>query len=131
MCKHGIPLEVFNSFFLAEIKLVGSNANSEIIENYIKFSLNRAADLGADTVIFGSGKSRQVYSQQDKLQLVEVAKMMSQEALKHNITIVVEPLNSTETNFITTVREGFNFANIVDYPNFKTMVDFYHFFKNE
>lgn len=129
MHEHGIPLEVFNSFVPAEIQLVGRDAISEIIENYIKLSLNRAADLGADTVIFGSGKARQVYSQQDKMQLVEVAKMMSQEAAKHNITIVVEPLNSNETNFITTVREGFDFANLVDCPNFKTMVDFYHFSK--
>lgn len=127
--EHGIPLEVFNSFVPAEIQLVGRDVNSEIIENYIKLSLNRAADLGADTVIFGSGKARQVYSQQDKMQLVEVAKMMSQEAAKHNITIVVEPLNSNETNFITMVREGFDFANLVDCPNFKTMVDFYHFSK--
>lgn len=42
---------------------------------------------------------------------------------------VAEPLNSNETNFITTVKEGFEFAKQVNRSNFKTMVDFYHFSK--
>ena len=125
----GIPVEVFNSFIPPRIKLVGPEANNDLIRNYIKSSLARAADFGAATVIFGSGKARQIYCEQDKLQMIEIARMMADEALQYNITVVAEPLNSNETNFITTVKEGFEFAKQVNRSNFKTMVDFYHFSK--
>lgn len=127
--ESGLRFEAFNLFIPSDMALVGENADINRLSEHIKNSLARAAELGGQTVIFGSAKARQVYCEQDKSKIVKIARMMADEAKQYGITVIAEPLNANETNFINTVREGCEFAKQVDRDNFKTMVDFFHFLK--
>ena len=118
-------------FFPPTIKLVGDEADFEKIKSYIEFSLSRAAKLGAETVVFGSGAARTIPEGADvekcTAQLVSAIKYAGEVAAKYGITIVIEPLNANETNMATTVPDAVRFVKMVNLPNVKTMVDFHHF----
>lgn len=45
-------------------------------------------------------------------------------AAKYGITVVVEPLQTKETNLINTVAEGIEIVKKVDRPNVKCLADF-------
>ncbi|MBR5452430.1 MAG: sugar phosphate isomerase/epimerase [Clostridia bacterium] len=118
-------------FFPATLKLVGDEAHFEKIKSYIDFSLSRAAKLGAETVVFGSGAARTIPLGSDRekctRQLIDAISYAGNVAAKYGITIVIEPLNANETNMATTVSEAVEFVDKVNLPNVKTMVDFHHF----
>lgn len=48
-------------------------------------------------------------------------------AKNYGINIVIEPLNSSETNVINTVTDGAQFVDCISLDNVKTMVDFFHY----
>ena len=47
-------------------------------------------------------------------------------AQKHNVVVVIEPLNKKESNIVNTVSEGAEIARAVNHPNIKLLADFYH-----
>lgn len=125
--KSGLAVEAFNVFIPSNITLKGDEVDTAKIKVYLKNSIKRADDLGGKTIIFGSSKARYINSEKDKIQIINAARLMAEEAEKYGITIAVEPLNKNETNYINTVTDGRKFALDVNRKNFKTMVDFFHF----
>lgn len=125
--KSGLAVEAFNVFIPSNIALRGDEVDTAKIKEYLKNSIKRADDLGGKTIIFGSSKARYINDEKDKIQIINAARLMAEEAEKYGITIAVEPLNKNETNYINTVTDGYNFASDVNRKNFKTMVDFFHF----
>ncbi len=63
-------------------------------------------------------------------QIVDFAKMAAPIAGKHNVTIVIEPLNSKECNIVNTVGEAMTYVRAVGHPNFMCLVNCYHFWVN-
>ena len=47
-------------------------------------------------------------------------------AAKYDITVVIEPLNSKECNFINSVREATDIARVAGHPNIAVLADIYH-----
>lgn len=129
--KVGIKALAFNCFFPATIKLVGPEADLKEITDYTEKALERAALLGAKTIVLGSGRSRNINEGFDasvcEKQFVEVLNTLGDIAKKHGITIVIEPLNKGETNFINSVPDAIRIANLSSCDNVKALVDFYHF----
>jgi hydroxypyruvate isomerase len=76
-------------------------------------------------IIWGSGGSRRLPDGVDHTkateQFVSIAQKVAELAKKYSITLVLENLNSTETNFITTAHEAYLIVKKVDHPNFQTM----------
>jgi sugar phosphate isomerase/epimerase len=58
-------------------------------------------------------------------QLADTCLILGREASKYDITIVIEPLNKSETNIINSVAEGYKLAQQVNHPNVKLLADFY------
>jgi hydroxypyruvate isomerase len=50
-------------------------------------------------------------------------------AKKHTITIAIESLNSTETNFLNTLEDAADVVKSVNHPNFRLNADIYHMLK--
>lgn len=135
LCKNtlealNLKAECFNALFFGDVKIIGKGVDYSIIKAYLDKAFTRAKTLGAKVVVFGSGKAR---STQDGLlkedvlnQLAGIFGFVGDVAKSYGITIVVEPLCSSETDIINTVAEGLDFIKRVNHQNVKCLADMYH-----
>ena len=136
VCAKSCPItvEACNSFFPGEIKLVGEDMDPAAVASYTEKALDRIARLGVKIAVLGSGKARMVPEGFDpkkaEEQFAQVLRICGDIAVKHDITIVVEPLRTGECNFINTVADGLVMVKKADHPTVKCLADFYHVFMN-
>ncbi len=125
-----IPAPAFNVLFPGDIALLSPDTKDETITDYLHRALARVHALGGKTVVFGSGKSRtrpeEVSYDAAFRRLVEVTCLIGDAAVKHDITIVIEPLNRGETNMINSVAEGACLRAAANHPNVQLLADYYH-----
>lgn len=125
-----IPVEVCNVFLPGNIKIVGENADEEAIKNYLAKALPRVKEIGADTVVFGSGGARTIPEgfprHQAEEQIEHFLHLAADHAESLGITIVIEPLNTKESNVINSVPEAVELAQRVNRPSIQALADFYH-----
>lgn len=126
----GIPCEACNNLFPGTLRLTGPCVDYKKIKSYLKFALNRAADLGAHTVVFGSGTAKKVpehFSKDEAYkQIVMVLELLASISEEYEITIVMEPLRKPECNILNTFRESVEVAKVVKNPFIRVLVDYYH-----
>ena len=128
--KIDIPVYSFNVFFGKDIILYSDEFFASARE-YAKKAFSRAHALGGEVCVIGSGKARSVpegmsYSDAED-RFVEILKTVGEEAKSFGIKLAVEPLNREETNFITTVGEAARIGARAGLANVASLVDFYHF----
>ncbi len=125
-----LPCLACNIFLPGNIKVTGPLADPTKSAAYLDTALARAAQLGAEVIVFGSGGARNIPAgfapAKARQQLRDFARLAAQKAARHSLTIVMEPLNSTESNIINRVSEALLLALAVDEANFKVLVDSYH-----
>jgi len=128
-----IPCKACNLFFPGELTLVGPGMDMKGIRAYLERMLPLAKNLGAETLIFGNGGARRAQEGQNpeaiRADLRKIVEEMEIYAKKTGITISVEPLNTTETNMITSYGEAVALTRGLTHV--ATMVDSYHTAKNE
>jgi sugar phosphate isomerase/epimerase len=128
-----LKVECFNVFLPKELKSVGDQANHEGIIKYASVAFQRAEIVGAKIIVFGSSGSRTIPEGFDrtkaKEQFIALCKMLAPLAEKHNITIAIETLNQSETNFLNTLKESSEIVEAVHHPHLKLMCDIYHALK--
>ena len=131
----GLPCEACNVFFPARIRLTGPDVDWRAVEAYVRLALGRAARLGIQVVVFGSGGARQVPegfpSEQAWQQLIQLLRLVDPIAAGMNLTLAIEPLNRAECNIIQTGSEGFTLAKLVNRPNIKLLLDNYHMYHDQ
>lgn len=128
--KSTLSVKVCNGFIPGKLKCVGLDAvHSEILE-YMETVFRRAEKAGVEIIVFGSGGSRSVpdgFSHDEaRKQFTNLCKAMAPMAEKHNVVVVLEPLNKKECNFINSVTEGGEIVEEVNHPNFRLLADIYH-----
>ncbi len=128
----GLPIESYNGFFGADLKLVGETVDYDAIAAYAEKGLSRAAALGGKVAVIGSGGARRIPDGEEyDVNFARFAKTLAvcgEVAARHGMTIVVEPLNDKETNIINSVEEGLRVCALANHPNVKCLADFYHVF---
>lgn len=125
-----VRAEAFNVMLPGTIKVTGPDADLQGMQQYLEGAFGRAAELGGSVVVFGSGSSRTVpegwaHSQATE-QFTEACAIAGAVAARHQLTIVIEPLNPAETNLVTTVREAVGVAERVAHPSVRVLSDLYH-----
>jgi len=127
------PLYACNIFIPGELKVVGPDVNEKLVLLYVEEVFQRCQTAGVKMIIWGSGGSRRLPDGFDrekaKEQFVSVAKKIAERASHYKITLALENLNSTETNFINTVEEALDIVKRVDHKNLRLCVDIYHMLK--
>lgn len=123
-----IACEAFNLLFPKTIQVMLTP--DEEIAAYLHTALSRVQQLGGKVAVFGSGKSRGIpegwtYAQTFR-RLVAVTRLTGEVAAQYGVTIVIEPLNRSETNTINAMAEGAALCAMVDHPNVKLLCDSYH-----
>ena len=127
--KTGLPVTRFNVLFPGTFRLLDGTGEEEI-RKYLDAAFTRVKALGGEVVVFGSGKSRMrpdgmPYGEAFR-RLVDVTRLIGEIAGQYGITIVVEPLNRSETNMINSVAEGADLAAMANHPHVKLLADYYH-----
>jgi len=124
------PFLAANCFLPGDLKSTGPDVDKAALDKYVSTAFARAQKVGIKRIVFGSGGSRQVPEGFDKAkafaQLADHCRWFGKIAARHDIVIVIEPLQVAECNIINTVREGTKLAKTVDHANVKVLADFYH-----
>src|SRR5688572_26149779 len=125
-----VQMYAFNIFIPGELKIVGPEVNEQALLQYVETVFQRCKAAGVNKIIWGSGGSRRVPEGFDhakaKVQFVSMAKKIAELAGKYDIMLALENLNSTETNFITSVSEAVDVVKKVNSKNLRLCVDVYH-----
>jgi len=128
--KAALPVPACNGFIPGTLKAVGPEANPEAIVAYADTALRRAARAGVKTIVWGSGESRRIPEGVPRAKAEEefrgLAVRIAPLAARSDVVLALEPLQSAETNFINTLREGAAVVEAVGHPSFRLLADFYH-----
>ncbi|MBC7235906.1 MAG: sugar phosphate isomerase/epimerase [Chloroflexi bacterium] len=126
-----LPVKAFNVFAPAQLKFVGPQVDWHQIDIYLQRATQRAAALGGEVIVVGSGGSRSVPEgfNRDRAwgQLIRFLNLAADHAGKRGLTIAIEPLNKQETNIINSYREAVRLAQDVHRREVKVLADIYHF----
>ncbi len=119
-----------NGFIPATLRLTGSEVNHSEALAWAEIAIRRAGKAGVQYIVFGSGGARKIpegFSREAaRDQFVSLCKAMGPLAKKAGVTIVIEPLNRSETNFINSVSEGADIVKRVGHSNIRLLADIYH-----
>lgn len=126
-----MPCVSHNSMFPSEIDLLAGPDGYSAISEFLEKTIEKAAKLGSPVVVLGSGRSRNVKSGMSIGKANELFVNMLKDvvvpwARKHRITVAIEELQRSETNFITSCREAMEIINEVNEPEIGLLVDFFH-----
>jgi D-psicose/D-tagatose/L-ribulose 3-epimerase len=126
----GFPVFATDVFIPATIKLTGPSIDKDQQMTYVRKAMDRAAALGAHTIVLGSGAARKVpdgFSHDAAFdQLVDFLQRIAPEARARNIVVAVEPQSTEESNIINSLGEGVKLIRAVNDPNIQLVVDIYY-----
>jgi sugar phosphate isomerase/epimerase len=129
-----MPVRSYIYFFPGNLKSVGPDLHHDAILQRADLALRRAKECDSKQIVFGSGGSRSIPDGFDrakaKAQHIELCQKMAPLAEKHGVTLAVEPLNRSETNFINSLAEGVEIIQAVNNPWFRLQCDIYHMLKD-
>ena len=124
-----------NVLFPGRIKIAGPDVKEAEVLAYLEDVLKRAQLLGVPNLILGSGGARRLPDDYDKVKakadFIVLAQKMARLAKKYDVTIMLENLNSTETNFLTRLRDAADVVRKVAHPGFRLNADIYHMLKED
>ena len=124
------PIHSANGFFPGEIKIVGPEADIDRAVNYSETAIRRAAEIGIKILVLGSSGSRSIpegFSREDaRRQFVDFLKRIAPAAEQYKVCVAIEPLQTSETNFINTVPEGAQIARETGSEFIRVIADLFH-----
>ncbi|MBT3270677.1 TIM barrel protein [Candidatus Poribacteria bacterium] len=125
-----LAAECFNSFIAPSVRLVGPERDWAQVEAYVSTAVARVAAVGGEIIVFGSGAARNVpdgYSRNAAdAEIEEFLRFAGDQGRERGVTIAIEPLNTKESNILTSVAEACVVAARVDMPEVTVLADFYH-----
>jgi sugar phosphate isomerase/epimerase len=126
----GLSCEACNNFFPKAVRLTGSEVDWDLVREYTRRAVGRAAELGAKIIVFGSSVAKNVPAGYPMYrawqQITRVLNIAADEAGPRGITIAIEPLNRGESNILFSVAEGLAEMQRVKRPEVRVLVDYYH-----
>lgn len=118
------------SFIPSSFPLTGPETKQEEAKVWAETALRRAGLVKIPYIILGSGKARNVpenfCKERATEQFVYFCTQIAPLAEKYGVTILIEPLNRSETNLVNSLEEGAAIVEAVDHPNVQLLCDIYH-----
>ena len=119
-----------NIFFPGTIKIAGPEVDENRVLSYADTVLSRAQKAGVSFIVLGSGGSRRIPdgydAQKAKNDFIQLCKKLAVVAGKYKIIIALEGLQSSETNFLNTVKAAGEIVQGVNHSNFRLNADIFH-----
>ena len=130
-----LPVLAFNNFFPGTIKLTGPDRDHRAALQFADVACRRAKACGAKYIVLGSSGARNIPDGYDRetgiREFVALVGRLGPIAARHDIVVVLEPLNKSEANFLNSVAEGVAMVKEVNHPNIRCLADFYHMMKED
>lgn len=127
-----LPLKAGNSLFPGTVSLYGPRQQAL---HWLAKAADRAAQLGLEIMVFGSGKARAcpqgITHEEAFAGLVDLLSEAAPIVAQRGITLVVEPLEHAETDMILNQSQGARLVRAVNHPHLRLLVDYYHFCKED
>lgn len=127
----GLPIRAANCFLPGELSLFVPEQR-EALRAHVECVLHRAAELGIETVVFGSGGARRipenVSREAGEDTIADFLTLCSRFCEETGITLAIEPLNRKECNVLNTVKEAARLAERLNLPRIRVLADAYHVF---
>jgi sugar phosphate isomerase/epimerase len=128
--KNKCDVYLCNVLFPGSLKIAGPDVNESEVLGYLEKVLARAERAGIRNLTLGSGGARRLPDSYNVMKATDdfilLARKMAGLAKQHRVTIILENLNRTETNFITRLSDAAEVVRKVDHPNFRLNADIYH-----
>jgi sugar phosphate isomerase/epimerase len=128
-----LPIRSCNGFIPSKYRLTGPEAAHDKPLEYAVKACQRADAVGVSCIVLGSGGARRVPDGFDpakgKAQFIEFCRKLGERIADCKVTIVLEPLNTGETNLLNSVAEGIEYVDAIRHPRIQLLADFYHMMK--
>lgn len=125
-----LPVRATNNFFAPDVHLVGPRVDRGLVRERYTHALEWAAALGAKYAVFGSPwakfRPEDVSEEHAFHELAFWCSEFGDEAVKHGLTVALEPNNRTETNMINRFSQAVALAKAVNHPNVRCLQDYFH-----
>ena len=125
-----LPIRSCNGFSPGDLKLTGPNPLHEKALAYAEKACRRADLINMTCIVFGSGGARNAPKDFDiakaKDQFIDFCRKLGDRIADCKVTVVLEPLNKKEANYLQTVPEGSEMVDLIDKPRIRLLGDFYH-----
>jgi sugar phosphate isomerase/epimerase len=122
-----------NVLFPGDLKIAGPDVNEEKVLDYLTTVCVRAKKAEIKNLILGSSGARRLPDQYDaqkaRHEFILLSRKMADVAQKYDVTIILESLNRTETNFINTLHDAADIVRTVNHKAFRLNADLYHMMK--
>lgn len=132
--KSPIRVAAFNVLLAAGLNVIGPEVDQERILRYLQTAFQRIRSVGGHTVVFGSGRARNIPEGYDRTtadqQMEWFLNTLADTSEANGITVVIEPLNKEESNTINTVQEAHDWVKRINRPTVKALADWYHMRKD-
>jgi len=126
-----LPIAGYNCFLPNGVRMTGPDANLSLVEAYARRACERAAEMGSEFIVFGSGGARKVPDgwQREKAdeQITACLRAIGPIAADAGVTIVMEPLNRGDTNVLNEIPETLEAVRRADAPGVAVLCDLFHF----
>src|SRR5699024_1943387 len=122
-----IDCEVFDNPLPLDKVVADEDFDMEYYKEYLKKAVARTAEMGARYFVFGNGKTRSVHeakAEEAKKKNDDLMVFLCDEALKANITIMMEPLHQSISNRVLSIPEAYDYAQSLGCRNLRTLLDF-------
>ncbi len=128
--RESLRIAAVNSLFPGRWRLSDPRVDKTEYLEYAEKLFSVMELLGVPYAVFGSGSARTIPDDVDfddgADELYGFLLSLAEKAKKHGITLLIEPLRSTESNIFTTVEECGHFVREVDRDNIKLLFDSFH-----
>ncbi len=128
-----LPIRSCNGFIPGKFRLTGPEAAHDPALDYAVKACQRADAAGIPHIVFGSGGARNLPKDFDaakgKAQFIEFCQKLGDRIKECKVTVVLEPLNKSESNLLNSVAEGIEYVDAIGRPRIQLLADFYHMLK--
>jgi len=128
----GLPVYACNVFIPGTYKITGptADADRQAVYAHAATALRRIAEVGVSVQVFGSGGARSIPEGFDRAralnQLAAFLTHVERESAAAGVTVVIEPLNTKESNVFTSVAESDQFNQTRGLNGIYVLADLYH-----
>lgn len=126
-----LPVLAANGLVPGSLKITGENVDEEALARYMETACARAAQIGIEILVFGSGGARNIpdgFSRDaPQKQILAFLRRSAQSLERHGVTMAIEPLNRKECNVLNSVGEAMDYIEEVNHPRVRCLVDSFHF----
>ncbi len=125
-----LPLRSCNGFLPKKFRLTGPAASFDEPLAFAKTICDRADEVGVKTIVFGSGGARNAPEgypiEKAVCEFTEFCKRLADRIQNNKVTIVLEPLQPKEANFLNFVSQGIEIVDKVGSPRIQCLADIFH-----